>query len=200
VVDIQKYDEDASTIEQQWDEAAAGAVSLGGADLLEKENLKYLERINHLVFGLDFRQGEFMDNGHDGAYVSISGRIAPLAVLRRKYKGAIEDLPFYPGDDVVYNAGDTGLYRQMVKIIADKGYIKLPDPVIVGGKLGESTYDLNPAKWEGFDSERVVLRRNDEGGFASVHIDILISAPRGLRSSEYDGGPGIGKAATYYIA
>jgi len=185
-----------------WNSLMAEAVGVGGADLLDGEFVDYLVKVPHCVVALDFRQGKKMGNGHKGAYVSATALIAPEDVLRKRFKGndkasSVENLPFDPEDVVVYNDGSTGYYRQVVKLMHDNGYISLPDPIIEGGKYGESTYDLHPAEWTGIDGNRVRGTTGDDGEFKSLHVNIRISAPRGIRYSEYEGPEG--EARTRYI-
>ena len=192
------YDENR----HDWNTLMAEAVGVGGADLLDKELIDYLVKVPHCVVALDFRQGDAVGNGHDGAYVSATAVIAPGDVLQRRFKGNakasnVEALPFDAEDVVVYNDGGTGLYRQVVKLMHDNGYISLPDPVIEGGVCGVSSYDLHPSQWSGIDVKRCRVSTGDGGEFKSVHVNIRISAPRGIRYSEYDGPTG--KAKTRYI-
>lgn len=180
-----------------WNTLLQEAVGLGGADLLDKEIIDFLVGIPHIIVGVDYRQGKALKNGHDGAYVSLTAVVAPEDVMRRRYKGELSALPFDPEAVVVYNDGGTGVYRQVTKILHDKGYIKLPDPVIEGGTSGQSSYDVHPSQWEGIDNTRVRVSRDDEGEFKGIHANIRISAPRGIRYSEYDGPEG--EARTRYI-
>jgi hypothetical protein len=185
-----------------WNTLMAEAVGVGGADLLDADMVDYMVKVPHCVVGLDFRQGEVVGNGHDGAYVSCTAVVAPEDVLRKRFKGnnkasGLESLPFDAEDVVVYNDGGTGLYRQVVKLMHDNGYISLPDPVIEGGVSGVSSYDLHPSQWTGVDAKRVRVTTGDDGEFKSIHVNIRISAPRGIRYSEYDGPEG--KAKTRYI-
>jgi hypothetical protein len=172
-----------------WNTLMTEAVDLGGADLLGKELIDELVGVPHCIVGVDFRQGEKMKNGHDGAYVSLTAIIAPDDVLLKR-KIAVEVKPFDAEDLVVYNDGSTGVYRQVVKVLHDKGYIALPDPVIVGGGSGESSYDLHPVKWTGVDAKRVRSTLDENGDFKGIHAAIRINAPRGIRYSEYDGPEG----------
>jgi hypothetical protein len=185
-----------------WNTLMAEAVGVGGADLLDKDIIDYLVKVPHCIVAADFRQGEKMKNGHKGAYVSLTAVIAPEDVLRRRFKGNdkaanVESLPFYAEDVVVYNDGSTGLYRQVVKLMHDHGYISLADPVIEGGASGESSYDVHPSEWTGVDPKRVRISTGDNGEFKGIHVAIRISAPRGIRYSEYDGPEG--EARTRYI-
>jgi hypothetical protein len=185
-----------------WNTLMAEAVGVGGADLLDKDVIDYLVKVPHCVVGLDFRQGKALGNGHEGAYVSATAVIAPEDVLKKKFKGNdkasnVESLPFDAEDVVVYNDGSTGYYRQVVKLLHDNGYIGLPDPVIEGGGSGESTYDVHPSKWTGVDAKRVRVTTGDDGEFKGIHVNIRISAPRGIRYSEYNGPEG--EARTRYI-
>lgn len=185
-----------------WNTLMAEAVGVGGADLLDAELIDYLVKVPHCVVGLDFRQGKALENGHKGAYVSATAVVAPEDVLRKKFKGnskasSVENLPFDAEDVVVYNDGGTGFYRQAVKLLHDNAYIGLPDPVIEGGVSGVSSYDLHPSEWTGVDTKRVRITTGDDGEFKSIHVNIRISAPRGIRYSEYDGPTG--PAKTRYI-
>jgi hypothetical protein len=185
-----------------WNTLMAEAVGVGGADLLDKDIIDYLVKVPHCVVAVDFRQGDATGNGHDGAYVSCTAVIAPEDVLNQRFKGNdkaadADSLPFDAEDVIVYNDGGTGLYRQVVKLMHDNGYISLVDPVIEGGSSGESSYDVHPQLWAGVDPKRVRVLTGDNGEFKGVHVNIRISAPRGIRYSTYDGPTG--KARTRYI-
>jgi len=186
-----------------WNTLGADSVGLGGADLLDKELIDYLVKVPHRIVEITFYQGTLIKNGHDGAFVSATAMIAPEDVLAKRFRGnekatKWDDLPFMPEDIVVYNDGSTGMYRQVVKVLHENGYIGLPDPVIEGGGVGESTYDLHPSKWTGLDPKRArQLPNKEDGTFGGVAFYIRIDAPRGIRYSSYENENGEGR--TRYI-
>lgn len=199
-----KFDANA----HDWNDLQSEAIDLGGADLLGKELIDFLVKVPHTVVGVSFYQGKALENGHDGAFVSATAMIAPEDILRKRFKGnekasTVEALPFDAEDIVVYNDGSTGLYRQVVRALADKGYILLTpkgEGILEGGGSGESTYDLHPSKWAGItnDTSRArELPKKDDGSWGGVEFYIRISAPRGIRYSEYEGPTG--PARTRYI-
>lgn len=181
-----------------WNTLQAEAIDLGGADLLDKDFIDYLVKVPHTIVKVCFYQGKALKNGHDGAFCTPTAMIAPEDVLAKKFKGNEKcsnwtGLPFDPEDIVVYNDGSTGLYRQVVKCLHNSGYIQLPDPVIEGGGSGESTYDLHPGKWAGITGDRTRARelpRKEDNSWGGLEFNIRISAPRGIRYSEYDGPDG----------
>lgn len=187
-----------------WQDIQSDAVDLGGADLLDADVIDYLVKVPHTIVKVAFYQGKALENGHSGAFVSATAMIAPEEILAKRFRGndKVSDyhgLPFYGGDIVVYNDGSTGMYRQIVKALHNNGFIALPDPVIEGGEGGNSTYDLHPSQWTGIDGQRArALPLKDNNAWGGVEFDIRISAPRGIRYSEYDGPTG--PARTRYIA
>ena len=179
-----------------WNQLVAEADEIQGYRLIKDDELDTLVGVPFIITRFVFRQGEAIGNGHEGFYISHEVVIAPEDVLS-KYVD-LSKLVVTPGEHVVFNDGSTGIYRQDVKYLAARGYIGLPDPVIVNGKSGESTFDLPPEKWAGINPGMAIDLRYDKAGNAEVVADVRISCPRGIRKSDYN-AEGIGEAKTRYL-
>lgn len=179
-----------------WNQLVNEADEIQGYRLLKDEELDTLVGVPFIITKLICRQGEAIGNGHQGAYFSHEVVIAPEDVLS-KYIKDLSKLAVSPGEHVIFNDGSTGIYRQDVKYLMGRGFIQLPSPVIVNGKSGESTFDLPPEKWIGFNDQAGQLSYGPDGSPVYT-TDVRISCPRGIRLSGYD-AEGIGKAQTRYL-
>ena len=179
-----------------WNDLVSEADEIAGYRLIKDEDLDTLVGVPFVVVKFNFRLGDAIGNGHDGYYVSHECVIAPEDVLTRRVRD-LSKLSVEPEELVVFNDGSTGIYRQDVKYLATHQFIALPSPVIVGGKSGESTFDLPPTKWEGVNEAKGLITANS-AGVIEYSADVRISCPRGLRLSEYR-GEGFGDAKTRYL-
>lgn len=163
-----------------WSTAAAGADKVFGHDLAKNELLDALVGVPFLIHRLTYRAGAMRGTPPVRAdYVSVECVIAPEAELRRR-RVNLDTLPFGPEDTVVFNDGSTGIYRQLVVYLSEKGFISLPDGKTEGG-LGETVYDLPAAKWAGIHAG--VATDND--GHTDYAVNVRLFCPRGIRRSEY---------------
>lgn len=179
-----------------WNDLVNQADEIVGYRLIKDEDLDTLLGVPFVITRFVFRRGEAIGNGHDGYYVSHECTTAPIDVMQKRVKN-LETLAVEPEELIVFNDGSTGIYRQDVKYLQTHGFIKLPEPVIIGGKSGESTFDLGPDKWEGANPNRVEIRFTPDGD-QEVSINVRISCPRGIRLSDYN-VEGIGQAKTRYL-
>jgi hypothetical protein len=161
------------------------APSSGGGDVVERDTLI---GVPFMVTKVTYRdgKGEFAP-GTRNDYISFEGVIPPRAVLDQMKK--IPDLgPYAPEEEIVFNDGTTGLYRQMTMWLHQNGYIKVDETtgeLSDRGKRGTSAFDQPREMWE-------------EGETAgSEGIDVAMFAQRGLRVSRYEGPNG--PAETYYF-
>jgi hypothetical protein len=179
-----------------WNDLVDTADEILGYRLIKDEDLDTLLGVPFVITRLVYRMGEATGNGHEGCYVSHECTIAPIDVLERRIKD-LSKLAVEPDELVVFNDGSTGVYRQDTKYLATHGFIKLPEPVIVGGKSGESTFDLPPNKWEGVNEEKGTVKLLSSGLYEYT-ANVRISCPRGLRLSAYT-AEGFGDAKTRYL-
>lgn len=150
---------------------------------------------------------------HPGDFASIEATVANALTLKTQiqYKRisdpttgrtieAVEELPFEPGERIVFNDGSTGVRRQLVQIFDGAGLIT------VGAlkEYGEITnaYDMPWTKWDDVGEQ---INKLTEEGIATPTIDrnpagnqLLIVARRGLRVSTYAYGNDM--ATTYYLS
>lgn len=197
---------------QTWEELTDGAITLPGYELLRDEDTDALVGVPMMLTKASFRSGisrkgkpNYSEQHPVNAYVSIEARLAPAFDIRkinqaRKNNGLAEitdisQLPFDPDAHVVINDGSTGIYRQMVALLATANYIDLPDGELAGAH-GETILDLTPGEWSEI---RAGSAQYDDDGFLTAEFDIRLFAKRGLRISEYEWDADR-KAKTRYIA
>lgn len=170
-----------------WEQEAAYADSVAGHDLAKDETLDALEGVPFMITRVTFRPGIRDRKDKLRAYASCECVIAPESVLRRR-RVDMSTLPFDPEDQVIFNDGSTGIYRQVVAYLAARGFITIPTELPEAGEYGQSRYDVPPWEWETLSGGE--YRANDEpdadtGKFAEWGKNIRLRAPRGLRISEY---------------
>lgn len=182
--------------QESWEEATAAADRMIGHDLAKDELLDALVGVPFLVTGLTFRRGYLRPDGRQFAYVSAEVVIADAPTLAKR-RVKVDDLPFEPGGTVVFNDGSTGIYRQFVAYLADKGAITLPDPIIAEGTHGESSLDLPPNGWADITAGELTY---EPDGWANYTVSLRLLAPRGLRLSEYTNDWAPNGAKTRYLA
>ena len=171
--------------EYYWQEVTQGADRPDGADLEKGANLI---GVPMCITKAVFRQGDFLNQGITGWYVSLEALIAPASEIARAYRrGRIPEgvsLTVEPGEEVVFNEGGTGVYRQIVNYLEAKGLVKINSDLPETGKWGESRYDILPPEWEVSDEAKLSL--DPESGKPNVSFDIRLLCPRGLRTSKYE--------------
>lgn len=181
--EILRYD--ASTdLANAW----ASADSIVGHDLVAKSNQEMFEKLcgtPFLITRVTFRPSDMQPKGlsYRPDYVSVEAVIPTADVLlaRLKFAGIrVEDLPFQPGQMIIFNDGSTGVRRQIVEYLSEKGVLPEREGP-KGGPSGESVYD-QPVATD--DAEE---------------FNVRLACPRGLRRSEYSNDY-TSDAATYYLA
>jgi hypothetical protein len=176
---------DLTPAESYWAEVTRNADTVEGADLEKGANLI---GVPFCITKAVFREGDFLNQGVTGWYVSLEALIAPAREVARAYqRGRIPEgvsLTVEPGESIIFNEGGTGVYRQVVAYLEAKGLITLPDKP-EGGSWGESKYDTLPNKWEVSDPIRPSAVGPD-GTWSEIEFPITLLCPRGLRQSEYE--------------
>ena len=171
-----------------WAMITEGADEILGHDLAKDEILDALQGVPFMVTRMTFQEGTA---GMRASYVSCECVVAPRNVLERR-SVLVETLPFDPGDLVVFNDGSTGIYRQCVAYLHAKGFIALPDPVVVNGKGAiwnekegkmeyECSYDLPPNEWADIHAGEL---RYTPSGAAIYQANVRCFAKRGIRISD----------------
>lgn len=153
--------------------------TIQGAELLSDELFDALVGVPFVITKLVFRQGTSR-GGEMASYVSCEAITGDEKAMKKR-RVSLDDLPFTPGDLVVFNDGSTGIYRQTVGYLWAKGWVTLPEPIIRDGKMGQSTFDLCANKWLGTSG---VIELNDNG-HRDVTFHVRINCPRGIRLSDY---------------
>jgi hypothetical protein len=188
---------------EDWETLKGGADEILGYDLAKDEGTDDLVGVPFLITAVHFRPGLLIGKERQ-AYVSCEIRVAPelnLRLINSRREGSnlpaftsLDTLAFGPDSHVVFNDGSTGVYRQIVKYLATKGFITLADPIVEAGAYGESSFDGPPHKWAGI---RIGDAPNDDG-FVYYNSPIRLFCPRGLRLSQYEHSE-FGQSQTRYI-
>lgn len=178
-----------------WGDLTGGADQVLGHDLAKDDLLDALENVPFVITRVVFRKG-VVKNGEQAAYASCEIVVAPEEVLKKR-RVNLDNLPFEPGSQVIFNDGSTGIYRQIVAYLAATGRISIPGTLPEQGAYGESRYDVPPTEWEHFHAGTVTF---DGDGFPCYTIDVRLSCPRGLRLSEYTNDYNPSGSKTRYLA
>lgn len=172
--------------------AFATADEVVGYDLIKDDILDALAGVPFLMTRITFRQQGTL------TFLSAECIIGPADMLKRRRVDTAQ-LPFEPGELVVFNDGGTGIYRQIVAYLHARQYLTIPEPVIPGGKSGISTYDLPLEEWgtAGWNINSGSYTYTADG-HPSYTAEVRLLAKRGIRISDYNwsGGP----AKTRYLA
>jgi hypothetical protein len=178
-----------------WDAEVSRADAVAGHDLAKDDLLDALVGVPFMITRLTFRKGMKRKDGVQAAYASCETVIGSDQALRRR-RVNMQDLPFEPGGQVIFNDGSTGIYRQVVEYLAAKGMISLPEGATKGA-YGESIFDTPPIGWtEVHDGELTF----DDDGWADYAVNIRLVCPRGLRVSEYENEYNPNGSKTRYLA
>lgn len=179
---------------EEW--AMPGSDTLAGHDLAKDELLDSLVGIPFVITRLTFRKGIPRSDGTFKAVCAVETAIAPEEVLKRRRVNMAE-MAFEPGDQVVFNDGSTGIYRQLVDYLNAKGFILIPEDLPESGSYGETRFDLAHWEWTAVNNGEL---STDKNGDPVYTINVRLVCPRGLRLSTYpsDYNPSGGK--TRYLA
>jgi hypothetical protein len=135
---------------------------------------------------MTFRIGDYMSavTKLRGAYVTVEIVTGDQRAFHRALKrGRIdEDCAFDAEEEILFNEGGTGAYRQAVQVWESLGWVTLPEGA-EGGSYGESRFDTPLSEW---DVKLPVDTRFSDEGDPVFTAPIRISCPRGLRVSEYE--------------
>ena len=175
-----------SPAEAYWADVTQDADRVDGADLERGANLI---GVPMCITKAVFRQGGFLNQGITGWYVSLEAVIAPAVEIARAYRrGRIPEdteLTVQPGEDIVFNEGGTGVYRQIVQYLEAKGLVTLPEGPELG-KYGDSRFDTLPPEWTVNVEDIQSVTRIAPDGERTLTFDIKLLCPRGLRQSKYE--------------
>jgi len=180
----------------------SGADVVSGASLFKDDGLETLVGIPMLLHSVTFRTGTFdKARGYAADYVSVEALIADETELRRAMKRgqftATQAELLQPEENIILNDGSTGIYRQLVKHLCDKGLIGIPEGPDTGEK-GESRWDVPRSQWLG---SAIEITRGDDDALSDTAFPVRLYCPRGLRKSEYVSPVNPRETArTYYLA
>lgn len=152
----------------------------------------FLVSVPHIIIGVTYRPGYITEAKVQMDYVSVEAVVADKATLnsnpiRSQLPCAVEDLPVYANESVVYNDGGTGIRRELTSIFHSQGLIDVGSP-----KKDENPFDKPMSKWT------AGAELAETGIFEDAAGDpFRFVAVRGLRRSDYESP--FGPATTYYI-
>jgi hypothetical protein len=135
-----------------------------------------------------FRVGDYLNAATKvyGPYASIEIVTADDASFAKAVRRGrvLEDNPLDPEEELVFNEGGTGVYRQAVAAWLDLGWIKLPNGEL-GGSYGESILDTPLSGWNLAPGSPVSVGEDSEGNPVFT-APTRLYCKRGLRVSEYE--------------
>lgn len=172
---------------REWESQVAQADEVIGHSLIggkdNEDTLDSLIGVPFLIETVTFRRGDvsIAPKGEPAVYrdyMSVEALIHPQYQARFKRSR------------VVFNDGSTGIYRQVVKYLAAREILTVPDDRPEEGGSNESRYDVSFSEWR--------TGPDGEGSWSSPTVGIRLFCPEGLRKSEYANE--YGEAATWYLA
>lgn len=176
-----------------WDQQAATADVVDGSALITGDAADKLINVPMLITRVIYRDGIQRHGIHyRNDYVSCEAVVAPAEVLQKKATRGRLDMNLIsvePGESIVFNDGSTGIYRQITAYLEMKGLIKLPDPLVESGPMGDCSYDLPRSQW----------KSGADAATAGIILNPPLLCPRGLRYSEYSNDYAPDGAKTRYI-
>ena len=171
---------------ESYTELAETAGVAPGGDLVKGDSLI---GVPFVITAMTFRVGDYMSavTKVRGAYVTVECLTGDERAFKRAVKrGRLteEDNVFDPEEEIIFNEGGTGAYRQAVLVWESLGWVKLPDGPD-GGPYGESRLDTQLSNWEILSFTNVNVLFTPEGD-PVYSAPVRLVCPRGLRASEYE--------------
>jgi hypothetical protein len=187
---------------ETWDHFDSGSDTVSGSDLAKDEMLDALVSVPFGIYRVTFRPGA---GGRD--FVTCETLIAPadhprfrlgyvMQGEKKDKKVQINELPFLPGDMIVFNDSSTGIRRQIVQYLAAKEFITIPDGAETG-KMGGSRFDAPVDQWTNINHGEMWFNTD---GLPNYMADIRLTCPRGIRYSDYENDMAPDGARTRYLA
>ena len=157
-----------------------------GGDLVKGNSLV---GVPFVITAMTFRIGDYMSaiTKVRGAYVTVECLTGDEKAFNRAIKrGRLteEDNVFDPEEEILFNEGGTGAYRQAVQVWEGLKWIELPEGPD-GGPYGESRLDTPLPEWNILNVAAVTAQFGPEGD-PVYSAPIRLVCPRGLRLSEYE--------------
>lgn len=190
--------------------SAPGVITTTGHDLVKGPDFDDLTGVDLIITRITIRKGAARPQGSpwtslDGGYLSAELTTNPVqrikVVNRCRAAAGMEviddlgELSFDPGDSLVFNDGGTGIYRDIVAILHEEGYIAVPSGKANAPK-GFSRFDTVPEEWEILKGDAI---EKDDEPFLGYTTPILLHAVRGIRRSKPYRGDFPGEAVTRYL-
>jgi hypothetical protein len=198
-----------------FDELARESSTLPGNELLRDEDLDALAGVDMIITRAVIRKGVPRISGNPwlkankanthAGYVSLEIITTPrmdLIKINRARKASglsqittLESLGIQPESNYVINDGSTGIYRQVLAILAMQQYIQLPEGK-TDGESGTTIFDTTPAEWADVQTGETIF---DDSGFLTYDTNVRIRCKNGIRvSGNYN--PDFPDAQTRYLA
>ena len=162
----------------------------GGADLVkaDSEGNHPLIGVPFVIVNAQFRVGAYMSatTKEKGPYVTLEIVTGDEAAFARAIKrGRITaDCPIDPEEELVFNEGGTGVYRQIVEAWEKLGWISLPEGPL-NGASGDSRLDTPLNDW-GYPTGTPVEAHFDNDDNTVCEAPTRLLCRRGLRVSKYE--------------
>lgn len=184
-------------------EAADHVPVATGLDLLliQKEDIPKLVGVPFMVVGGTFREKLDPRTKKKTDFLTVAAIVASQSILDKK-RIKMEDKPFGALDLIGFNDGSTGVRRQIVKYLHERGIIQVTnDEIVEAGPKGESSYDRMVGEWIHHEGGELSSRENGDEVFWTWNFELPkgFMAGRGLRISTY-GGKNNDDNATKYLA
>lgn len=169
---------------EAYGDLVATAAVLPGGDLVKGDALT---GVPFVTTAMTFRIGDYLSavTKVRGAYVTVECVTGDARAFSKALRrGRIdENCPIDPDEEIIFNEGGTGAYRQAVHVWEGLGWLKLPDGPD-GGPYGESRLDTPLSEWE--ITDHAVSTGVTSEGDRVFSAPVRLSCPRGLRASEYE--------------
>ena len=169
---------------QGYAELSRGAAVIPGGDLVKGD---LLIGVPFVITAMTFRTGDYMNAATklNGPYVTVECLTGDETAFARAVKrGRVTgDCPFGPEEEILFNEGGTGAYRQCVQVWEACQWIVLPDGPN-GGEYGVSRFDSPLGTWT--VTSDIVTTGADSDGQVVYSAPVRLLCPRGLRVSEYE--------------
>jgi hypothetical protein len=186
-----KYDNNEVSLDSIFEGGDVVPSSGLDLDIFKDQKLDSLIGVPFVVMGGTFR--ERIVDGHYSDFVTLICAIAPESfLLKRKIRYQGTEI-WFPEQVFGINDGSTGIRRQIVAHLHNKGIIQATEKdaeIIESGKRGECTWDTRLGEWNAKNGDHEITADKETGADLMVWdfaLESALVAPKGIRKSEYPG-------------
>lgn len=186
-----KYDNNEVTLDSIFEGGDIVPSSGLDLDIFKDAKLDSLIGIPFAVLGGTFR--ERIVDGKYSDFVTLICVIASVNTLtKRKIRYQNTEI-WFPEQTIGINDGSTGIRRQIVAHLHNKGIIRAVEAnaeIVESGKRGECTWDTRLGEWDMRSGEHEITADKETGADLMVWdfaLESALVAPKGIRRSEYPG-------------